>query len=107
MTFAVIKTGGKQYQVSEGDTLLVEKLAPEAGEKKLVFNEVLLVDNGSKTVVGLPTVAKASVEAERVADERGKKIIVIKYKPKVRYRVKNGHRQLHTRIKITKINSDF
>ena len=107
MTFAVIKTGGKQYRVAEGDVLLVEKLAPEAGEKKLVFNEVLLVDNGAKTKIGLPIISGATVEAERVADERGKKITVIKYKPKVRYRVKNGHRQFHTRIKITKINSDF
>ena len=107
MTFAVIKTGGKQYRVAEGDTLLVEKLAPEAGAEKLVFSEVLLVDNGSKTKVGLPIVVGASVEAERLAEERAPKIVVIKYKPKVRYRVKHGHRQLHTRIKITKINSDF
>ena len=104
MKFAVIKTGGKQYRVAEGDVLTVEKL-PETVGGKVVFKEVLLTDNGEKTVVGTPTISGAAVTAEVTATGKSKKVVVIKYKPKVRYRVKRGHRQLYTKVKIATIDS--
>jgi len=104
MKFAVIKTGGKQYQVAEGDSLTIEKL-PEAVGGKVVFKDVLLTDDGEKTIIGTPTISDATVTAEVTATGKGKKVVVIKYKPKVRYRVKRGHRQLYTKIKIATIDS--
>lgn len=104
MKFAVIKTGGKQYKVAEGETLTIEKL-PEAVGRKVVFKDVLLMDDGEKTILGMPTISGAAVTAEVTATGKGKKVVVIKYKPKVRYRVKRGHRQLFTKVKISKIDS--
>ena len=102
--YAVIKTGGKQYRVAQGDTLQVEKLPGDAGDA-LSFDDVLLVGGGDTTKVGKPLVKGASVKAEIVAQERGKKIIVFKMRRRKNYRNKNGHRQPYTRIKITGINS--
>ncbi|MDD6058412.1 MAG: 50S ribosomal protein L21 [Clostridiales bacterium] len=100
--YAIIATGGKQYKVSEGDIITIEKLGVEAGEK-VTFDQVLAVsDNGIK--VGAD-VANASVEASVVKEGRGKKIIVYKYKRKTGYHKKNGHRQPFTQVKIEKINA--
>ena len=102
MKFAVIKTGGKQYLVKPGEALTIEKL-PELMGEKVVFKEVLLTDDGEKTIVGNPTIPGTTVAAEIVSTGKGKKVIVIKYKPKVRYRVKRGHRQPFTKVKIISI----
>jgi large subunit ribosomal protein L21 len=101
--YAVIKTGGKQYLVTEGQTLKVEKLAKEAGDK-VEFEALLIADEkGEDVKIGTPIVSGAKVTAEVLEQGRGKKVSVIKYKPKVRYRRNVGHRQPFTHIKITKI----
>lgn len=97
---AVVKTGGKQYLVSEGDVLAVEKLNVD---KTVDFDEVLLVDDGSTTKLGTPTVSGAKVKAEVVEQGRHAKVVVIKYRAKSRYFKKNGHRQPYTKVKITSI----
>ena len=100
--YAIIATGGKQYKVSEGDIITIEKLGVEAGEK-VTFDQVLAVsDNGMK--VGAD-VANATVEASVVKEGRAKKVIVYKYKRKTGYHKKNGHRQAFTQVKIEKINA--
>ena len=96
---AIFTTGGKQYYVSEGDVLYVEKLNTEAG-KTVKFDEVLFVDG----VAGNPTVAGASVECLVEKHGKNKKIIVFKYRPKKKYRKKQGHRQPYTKLVVTKIN---
>ena len=102
MKTAVIKTGGKQYIVAEGDAIRVEKLAGEKGTV-VSFSDVFLVADGDTVAVGTPIVSGAKVEG--VVEEQGRadKVIGIKYKPKVRYRKKFGHRQEFTKVKITKI----
>ena len=100
--YAIIATGGKQYKVSEGDIITIEKLGVEAGEK-VTFDQVLAVsDNGMK--VGAD-VANATVEASVVKEGRAKKVIVYKYKRKTGYHQKNGHRQAFTQDKINKITA--
>lgn len=101
--YAVIATGGKQYKVSEGDIIKVEKLDVQAGET-YTFDKVLLV-SGDDVKVGTPTVSGATVEADVIDTVKGKKIIVYKYKRKTGYHKKNGHRQLFTKVKIEKINA--
>lgn len=101
--YAIIATGGKQYKVSEGDIVKVEKLDVQAGET-YTFDKVLLV-SGDDVKVGTPTVAGATVEADVIDTVKGKKIIVYKYKRKTGYHKKNGHRQQYTAVKITKINA--
>lgn len=101
--YAVIATGGKQYKVSEGDVIKVEKLGAQAGET-YTFDKVLLV-SGDDVKVGTPTVAGATVEADVIDNVKGKKVIVYKYKRKTGYHKKNGHRQQYTAVKITKINA--
>ena len=100
--YAIIATGGKQYKVSEGDIITIEKLGAEAGET-VTFDQVLAVNNGT-LVVGDPTVANATVTASVVKEGRAKKVIVYKYKRKSGYHKKNGHRQAFTQVKIEKIN---
>jgi len=100
--FAVIKTGGKQYLVSPGQKLKVEKLDVQEG-KNIVFGEVLLVGDEKKAEIGMPTVKDAKVEAKVLGQGRHKKIIVFKYHAKTRYRKKKGHRQPFTEIEVTKI----
>jgi len=101
MEFAVIQTGGKQYKVSVGDTIKIEKLVGEHKEgDKITFAQVLLVDNGKDTTIGTPFITGAKVEAELVEIGRTKKIIVVKYKPKSRYLIRQGHRQHFFKIKI-------
>lgn len=101
--FAVIKTGGKQYIVTPGQKLKVEKLEGEAGAE-LKFNEVLLVEKDDKKVeIGQPTVKNAVVNAKIIAQTKGPKVIAYKYKPKKRYHLKKGHRQQLTEVEITGI----
>jgi large subunit ribosomal protein L21 len=102
--YAVIKTGGKQYKVAEGDVLKVEKLNAEV-ETTVELTEVLLVANGGDVKVGTPVVEGAKVVAEVLAQGRGKKVVNFKYKPKTGYHKKKGHRQSYTEIKITSINA--
>jgi large subunit ribosomal protein L21 len=101
--YAIIATGGKQYKVSEGDTIKVEKLGVEAGET-VTFDQILVVNNG-ELAVGCPTVAGATVTGTVVKEGKAKKVIVYKYKRKSGYHKKNGHRQAYTQIKIDKINA--
>ena len=101
--YAIIATGGKQYKVSEGDIIKVEKLDAEAGAT-VTFDQVLFVNDGSAKV-GDPTVKGATVTESVVSEGKGKKVIVYKYKRKTGYHKKNGHRQLFTKVKIEKINA--
>ncbi len=101
--YAIIATGGKQYKVSEGDVIRVEKLGVEEGSE-YTFDRVLAV-NAGELKVGEPTVAGATVSATVVANGRAKKVIVYKYKRKSGYHKKNGHRQQYTEVKIEKINA--
>ena len=100
--FAVIETGGKQYKVSAGDRLRVEKLnASEGG--KFVFDKVLLQADGEKLEIGMPYVSGAKVEAKILRHGRERKKIVFKYHSKTRYHKKKGHRQNYTEIEITSV----
>ncbi len=99
--YAIIATGGKQYKVQEGDVIRVEKLGAEAGSE-VTFDQVLLVSD-KEVKVGTPTVEGASVKATVVAEGKGKKVIVYRYKRKTGYHKKNGHRQPYTQVKIDKI----
>lgn len=99
--YAVIKTGGKQYRVTEGQSLRVEKL-PGAPGDKITFNDVLLV-GGDSLRVGQPTVKGASVHAEIIGQDRDRKIIIFKFRRRKNYRRKQGHRQPFTQLKITGI----
>lgn len=101
--YAVIKTGGKQYRVSEGDTLRVEKLPGEVGSE-LNLDEVLMVGGDSPTI-GAPFVKGASVSAKIIAQDRSKKVIVFKKKKRKNYRRKNGHRQPFTELRITGVSA--
>lgn len=104
MKFAVIQTGGKQYKVAEGDVVKVEKISDtlKVGDN-VVFDQVLLIDDGTTTKIGTPTVAGAKVEAVFKAAGRAQKVIVIKYKQKSRYFKKNGHRQPYSQVEIKSV----
>ena len=102
MEYAVLKTGGKQYKVSKGDVLDVEKLEGISGEK-ISFNEVLLYVSGDKSKIGTPSVDKVKVLGKVVDQRKGEKIRVSKFKSKVRHRRVTGHRQLLTRVEIEEI----
>ena len=99
---AVIVTGGKQYNVSEGDTLCIEKLPVEAGDK-VTFDQVLAIVDGENSKFGAPTVDGAKVEASVVKNGKGKKIYVFKYRPKKDSKSMRGHRQPYTKVQIEKI----
>ena len=99
--YAIIATGGKQYKVSAGDIVYVEKLGAEAGSV-YQFDQILAV-GGETLTVGNPTVEGAVVEASVIGDVKGKKVIVYKYKRKSGYHKKQGHRQQYTKVKIEKI----
>jgi large subunit ribosomal protein L21 len=100
--YAVIETGGKQYRVEVGTELQVELLDAEPGQS-VTLDRILLVADGDETSIGRPTVADAAVEAEVVRRDRGEKLIVFKYRPKARTRVKKGHRQDYTVLRITDV----
>ncbi|MEK7157774.1 MAG: 50S ribosomal protein L21 [Patescibacteria group bacterium] len=105
MEFAVIKTGGKQYKVSVGESVNIEKMLGEYKEgDKITFDKVLLVDNGEDTTtIGTPYINGAKVEAVLEKIGREKKVTIIKYKQKSRYYKKNGHRQPYFKVKISAI----
>jgi len=107
MEFAVIQTGGKQYKVSAGGLLSIEKLkTPGVDYKKgdkVIFDKVLLVDDGKDTTIGTPFIPDAKVNAEIVEIGRARKILVMKYKQKSRYLRRNGHRQPFFKVKIIAI----
>lgn len=101
MEFAVIMTGGKQYNVAKGDVITIEKLAGEhkAGDK-VIFDKVLLVDDGKDTTIGTPYISKAAVKGTITEIGRAPKVTVVHYKQKSRYFKKNGHRQPFFKVKI-------
>ena len=101
--YAIIKTGGKQYKVSEGDLVRVEKLPYEVGEN-VEFDQVLLVSGEDDVKVGSPIIENAKVSATVEDQNKEKKIVVFKYKPKKKYRKKHGHRQPYTLVKIDSIS---
>jgi large subunit ribosomal protein L21 len=103
MNFAVVRTGGKQYKVREGQLLRVEKLAGDVGAT-VELGDVLMVAEEEQVTVGAPTVAGAKVKAEIVRQGRGRKVMLFKYKPGERG-VKRGHRQAYTQLKITGIEA--
>lgn len=102
--YAVIKTGGKQYRVKKGDTVLVELLPNKVGDKA-DFKEILLVGEGNDVKIGQPVVASASVSTEVIAIEKGPKLIAYKRKRRKQYERKMGHRQPYTRLLITSIDN--
>ena len=102
--YAVIKTGGKQYKVSKDDVISVEKLSEDSG-KKVKLNEVLVISDKGKPIIGDPLIKGASVEAEILEQTRSKKITIFKKKRRQNYRRKQGHKQLVTNLKILSINS--
>lgn len=99
MAFSIIETGGKQYRVASGQVLTVEKL-PKPENGTVTFDKVLLTDDGTKTVVGKPYIEGETVSATFLEEGRGQKILVVKYKAKVRYKKVTGHRQPFTKVKI-------
>ncbi|MDD5083349.1 MAG: 50S ribosomal protein L21 [Candidatus Moranbacteria bacterium] len=101
---AIIKTGGKQYKVAEGDILKVEKLEGEVGET-LTFSEVLFTGDDKAVAVGMPLLDGVTVESKILKQDRSKKVWGIKHKPKKREKTKFGHRQPYTEVEITKINA--
>lgn len=101
--YAVIQTGGKQYQVSEGDRLRIEKIEGDVGSE-VNFDDVRMI-GGEQVKIGTPLVAGAKVSAKILAQDKAKKIIVFKFKRRKGYRRKNGHRQSFTEVQITKVNA--
>jgi large subunit ribosomal protein L21 len=102
MKYAIVEDGGKQYKAVEGGTIEVDRFPAEVGDT-LDLERVLLVHDGEKVSVGTPLVEGAKVQATVVGQVKGPKVIVFKYKPKKRYRVKTGHRQKYTRLQIDAI----
>jgi large subunit ribosomal protein L21 len=102
--YAVIRTGGKQYRVAVGNAVEVDKLQGEIGAT-ITLEDVLLVANGDTIQVGQPTVAGATVVAKITGQYRGTKVMVFRYRPKKRIRVRRGHRQYLTRLQIESINA--
>ena len=102
--YALIKTGGKQYKVAEGDVIMVEKLAAGEGEA-VVFDQVLTVVNDADVKIGTPVVEGAKVTGKVEAQGKDKKILVFKYKAKSNYRKRQGHRQPFTKVVIEKIEA--
>ncbi len=102
--YAIIATGGKQYKVSEGDIITIEKLGKEAGEK-VTFDQVLTVVNDADVKVGTPVVEGAKITAKVEKQDKARKILVFKYKAKSNYRRRQGHRQPFTKLTIEKIEA--
>jgi len=99
---AVIKTGGKQYKVSPGQKIKIEKLEAPVGQE-VVFDEVLLIEDDGKVEVGQPKLERAKVSGIVLKQDRDDKVVIFKYKSKKRYKVKRGHRQFYTEVEITSI----
>jgi large subunit ribosomal protein L21 len=104
MTFAIIETGGKQYKISEGDSIKIEKLSGENKEgDKIVFDKVLLLDDGKETKLGTPYISGAKVEAVFEEEGKNQKVTVIRFRAKSRHFTKKGHRQPFSKVKIAKV----
>ncbi len=103
MTQAVIKTGGKQYIVSPGNKIKIEKVNVEEG-KEIVFSDVLLFHDGKDIKIGTPFLSDVKVKGKVLSQDRHAKVIIFKYKPKKRYRLKKGHRQPFSEVEITGID---
>jgi large subunit ribosomal protein L21 len=103
--YAVVSSGGKQYRVEPGSTLTIERLAAEAGAT-LTFDRVLLIGDGDEVMVGTPVVTGASVSATVLGEELGPKLVIFKFKQKVKYRRRTGHRQHLMRVRIDAITAD-
>ena len=103
--FAVIKTGGKQYKVAEGDDIIIEKLAADAGDS-VTFEDVLMIGDGGKVTVGEPVVKGASVVGTIIEQRKGSKVMIFKKRQRNTYRRKRGHRQLETVVTIESILAD-
>lgn len=101
--YAVVKTGGKQYKVFEGDEILVEKIDGNPGDV-ITLENILLIRTDESVVVKPEVSGGATVRAEIISHEKGDKIIVFRYRPKKRYRRKTGHRQTYTRLRVLDIN---
>lgn len=101
--YAVIETGGKQYRVTPGQVVVLEKLAADPGEELAFDNLLMVVGEEGEPVIGTPYISGAKAFGTVIAQERGKKILVFKYKPKSNYRRRQGHRQYHTRVRIERI----
>ena len=102
--YAIVETGGKQYQVEEGRYVDIEKLEGDV-DAKVTFDNIVMIVNGKKSKVGQPYVSGASVEGKILKQDKAKKIIVFKQRPKKGYRKKQGHRQQFTRVMISKIRT--
>lgn len=105
MKFVIVEQGGKQYRAAEGETIEVDRLPNEVGES-ITLEEVLLSVNEDQVTVGTPIIEGARVKVKVVDHFKGRKIIVFKYRPRQRYRVKKGHRQLYTRLLIESIETE-
>lgn len=103
MALAVIKTGGKQYLVSQGDEIKIEKIKGKKEKDKVIFDQVLLVEKQKKLEIGTPFIKNAKVIGKILEEGRTKKITILKYKAKTRYKKKQGHRQAFIKVKIQKI----
>ncbi len=104
MSLAVIKTGGKQYLISPGQKIKIEKLDKEENSE-IIFDEVLLLEKDEKIEIGTPTIKGAKVIGKILKQDKAKKVIIFKYKAKKRYKVKKGHRQPFTEVEILRIES--
>jgi large subunit ribosomal protein L21 len=103
MAFAIVETGGKQYKVAEGDVFSVEKLKGHKEGDTVIFDKVLLIDNGTTTKIGTPYIEGATVEIELKEEGKGKKLHIMKYKAKSRYKRRVGHRQPYSKVSVTNI----
>lgn len=105
MKYAIVESGGKQYKAIEGATIEVDRLQAEEGQE-IVLDSVLLFANDGEVAIGQPLIEGAVVKTTVAAHVKGKKVVVFKYRPKKRYRVRTGHRQQYTRLKIESINME-
>ncbi|MBP9749258.1 MAG: 50S ribosomal protein L21 [Candidatus Pacebacteria bacterium] len=103
MAFAIIETGGKQYRVAEGDVFKVEKLTDHKAGDTVVFDKVLLIDDGETTVVGTPYLEGKTLEVTLVEEGKGKKLHIQKFKSKSRYKRRLGHRQVFAKVKASEV----
>jgi len=103
MRYAIIENGGKQYKIHEGKTIDIDLMQVDPGTE-IKLDNVLLVSDGDKINVGTPMISRANVSATVVGEVKGPKVVVFKYRPRNRYRVKTGHRQKYTRVQINKIS---
>ncbi|MDR2708406.1 MAG: 50S ribosomal protein L21 [Elusimicrobiota bacterium] len=103
MNYAIVKTGGKQYKVQEGNKIVVEKLPAEVGQE-VSFDDVLLISDGQSAQIGSPTISGAKVVAKVINQKRAPKVLIFKKRPKKGYKKLQGHRQYLTEVEITKIN---